>query len=710
MQMHVSECGAACLASILASFGRWVPLNELRKKCGVNRDGSTAASIARAARGYGLEVTAKSVLAEHLSNMALPQVLFWEWNHFLILEGFEGKWVYLNDPAMGRRKVTMAEFKKRFSGIAMHFSPRPEFQRGGVPPGMLRRIPQWFRDSGGSLVYIFLCALMMSLLLLALPVMLGFFVDRVLPGTNPWGLLSAGCLAVAATMVFALSWLKQQCTKRLSIRMSIVTGNRCVSKLLKLPIEFFNYRLVGDLTERVLSIDVIAKAMQNHLVGLAVEVVMCVTFFVCMLIYDLDLALIVLALAVLNVVVVRVFEGMRTEQNYMMRREQNMLIGLGMLMMQQVNNLRMTASVDGFFSRWSGQQARELAARQRVVEFVNISAAVPGVFVIVAYALVLSVGATQVVAETMTLGTLVAFFILTGMFLAPIERVAEFSDSWQTLAIGLQRLEDIMESEEDARFARRKPDSGSTVTLNGRLKLSGHVELCGVTFGYDRGRPPLIKDFDLVIKPGQRVAVIGSSGSGKSTLAALVSGIIEPWSGEILLDGIPRDDVPDEVIVRSLSVVEQTPFLFSANVRDNITLWNTAVPDSVLVAATRDACIHDRILDREHGYSALVDEDGGNFSGGECQRLEIARALVSNPTVLVLDEATSSLDASTEKFVDDAVRRRGISCLVVANRLSTIRDCDEIVVLEKGVVVQRGTHEQLIAEKDKLYRRLIKSD
>ena len=273
----------------------------------------------------------------------------------------------------------------------------------------------------------------------------------------------------------------------------------------------------------------------------------------------------------------------------------------------------------------------------------------------------------------------------------------------------MQRLEDISKTDEDPVFSRRNPESESIPTFNGRLQLAGQLELRNLTFGFNKSRPPLIKDFNLVIKPGQRVAVVGPSGSGKSTLARLVSGVYPPWSGEILFDDHLRDQVPKEVLRQSISMVDQEIVLFSASLRDNITLWNPAVPDEVLFAATRDAQIHDEILLRTQGYSTLVEEGGANFSGGQQQRLEIARALVGNPTVLILDEATSALDAATEELVDEALRRRGVTCLIVAHRLSTVRDCDEIIVLDKGVTVQRGTHDELIADRAGVYYKLVRS-
>ncbi|MYD72329.1 MAG: ATP-binding cassette domain-containing protein, partial [Acidobacteria bacterium] len=390
-------------------------------------------------------------------------------------------------------------------------------------------------------------------------------------------------------------------------------------------------------------------------------------------------------------------------------REQGLLIGVGMQMLSHADNLRMTGSDDRFYSRWSGQQARELHARQLYSQLGHVNAALPGLISVLRSASILAVGASMVIAGDMTLGALVGFYILAELFLAPVGRFLEFVDKRQALETDLQRLEDVSRTAEDPVFSRRSSESESIPTFNGRLQLAGQLELRGVTFGFNKSRPPLIKDFNLVIKPGQRVAVVGPSGSGKSTLAHLVSGIYRPWSGDILLDEHPRDEIPDEVLRRSISMVDQEVVLSSASVRDNITMWNRAVPDEVIIAAARDACIHDDILLRPQGYSTLVQEGGSNFSGGQRQRLEIARALVGNPTVLVLDEATSALDAATEEYVDDALRRRGVTCLIVAHRLSTVRDCDEIIVLDKGVEVQRGTHDELIADEDGTYFKLVKS-
>ena len=709
LQMHVSECGAACLGSVLAYFGRWVPLTELRSRCGVSRDGSTAAGILRAARHYGVEGFGRPAKLHQLRRLSLPLILFWEFNHFLILEGFDRDRFFLNDPASGRRTLSAAEFSRGFTGVALEFRPGREFERTGARPGLRERLTPWLRGAGAPVALAVASGPILAVLALVTPAALAIFVDRVLGEHEPWTGALAAALAASAVLSYGVVRLKRRWLGNLAIRSSVIAGSRTVSRLLRLPAAYFSHRLVGDLTMRVQSIDRIASGLSHQLLGRLIELAMSAVFLGVLLAYDPPLALLVLGLALLNAAAVRLIARARRDRNHALRREQGLLFGVGTLGLHHADTLRMTAGDDRFFARWGGHQARELAARQRFSEFGHLGAALPGLFAVLGNAAVLTLGATRVMAGDWTLGGLVGLSIVAAMFLAPVGRFAEVADDRQALEADLQRLEDINETPEAAGTPRSRRESRAIATLDGRLRLAGRVELRDVTFGHSPGRPALLQNISLVIEPGQRVAVVGPSGSGKSTLARLVSGLHEPWSGEILFDGRPRGEIPEEVLSRSVSMVDQHIVLFSASVRENITLWNPAVPDGDVVRAARDAEIHDEILSRPLGYAAEVDEDGANFSGGQRQRLEIARALVGSPTVLVLDEATSALDAGTEARIDDALRRRGGSCLIVAHRLSTVRDCDQILVLKDGAEVQRGVHEDLMADEGGLYRRLIRA-
>ena len=709
LQMHASECGAACLGSILGYFGRWVPLTELREKCEVSRDGSSAASIVRASRHYGLECRGLSMPAGQLKNLPLPLILFWQFSHFVVLEGYDGGNFHLNDPSTGRRTLSAEEFNRGYSGIALRFERSPDFEPGGERKSLFEQLSALLAGTWTALTGVIACGLMLAVLSLIVPVSLHIFVDGVLENRAPWERLVAALLG-GGVLVYALSLLKHRFLKRLAVRISVSGCSRSVSRLLRLPVEFFEHRLAGDLIDRVSSVDRIARNLTDQFLVLLIDMAMSAVLLIAMLAYDVVLALIVLVLAVVHGTLAHFVNAFRAVRSQAMRREQGLLLGVGMQMLSHADNLRMTGSDDRFFARWSGQQARELRARQLYSVPVSVNTALPGLIAALRSAAILGVGGSMIISGEMTLGALVGFYILAEMFLAPVGRFLELADKRQALETDLQRVEDISKAAEDPVFDRRSPESESIPTFRGRLQLTGRLELRNVTFGFNKSRPPLIRDFNLVIEPGQRVAVVGPSGSGKSTLARLVLGLYQPWSGEILFDGHPRDEIPQEVLRRSVSMVAQENALFFASLRDNITLWNPAVPDEAIFAATRDACIHDEILLRPQGYAAHVEEGGANFSGGQRQRLEISRALVGNPTMLILDEATSALDARTEERVDDALRRRGVTCVIVAHRLSTVRDCDEIIVLENGGVVQRGTHDELIADEGGTYHKLVRSN
>ena len=714
LQLTETECGAVCLGIVLAHFGRWVSVEELRETCSVGRDGCSAADIFRAAQRYGLEARGWRRQPKHLRSMPLPMIVFWEFNHFVVLEGFRGDRFLINDPGSGHRTVSAEEFDRAFTGVTLTFQPKPEFRPGGVRPGLLHRILPWLRDVKEPLAFAMCCGLLLTLPSLAMPFLLGLFVDFVLSGREPsWSGALTGSLVGAAALLYLLTWLRERCLRLLSVRLAIDHGARFMERLFRLPMGFFTHRLSGDLTSRIQLLDMVSNVAAHHLAGISIEIVTSMAFLGLMLAYDPLLCAVVVGLGVLSAVVMRVLARVRVDENRRLRREQGMLYGIGMFGAGKIDALQASAAEDDFFSRWTGYQARELSARQRFTELGHLNAALPLLFLIVGNAAVLGIGGWRVMAGDLTVGMLTAFYMAAVNFLQPIGRFIQFADMFQMLEADLQRLDDVFDASEDRTFVPAAPsprgEEGRVSTLAGRLRLKGRVELRNVTFGYQKSRGPLIEDFNLTIEPGQRVAVVGPSGSGKSTLSALVAGLQQPWSGEVLIDRHPRSAIPREVLTSSVSLVDQHIFLFGGTVRENLTMWIPEAPDQTLVAAAQDAAIHSEIISRPLGYDAPVEEGGRNFSGGQRQRLEIARALVNNPSVLILDEATCSLDTITEVRIDDALRRRGCTCLIVAHRLSTIRDCDLIVVLDHGREVQRGAHEELIRDTDGLYRQLVES-
>lgn len=708
MQLEAADCGAACLGSILAHFGCWVTLEDLRDACAVGRDGSTLEDIALAAREYGLNATGRSVRIEKLANMPMPMILYWGFNHFLVLEGIGNGRFYLNDPAEGHRIVDRSVFNRHYTGVVLELSPGAEFQLSGTRPSVLRRLWPWLKDYGSILFRTVVYGLLLALVSLALPVLLAIFVDRVLENlqTDWSGTLVAAMLAVSV-LTCLLTWLQLRTIRELAVRLSIEQSDRYLDSLLRLPMKFFAHRLVGDLTFRIRLIDWIAEVGVGQLVRLAVELVMSVTFLLAMLIYDFQLALAVVGLGIACIVSMQVLTRRRRDRSHQLRREQGILVGLTAGGLASAETLQATAREADFFSRWSGRQARELAARQDFVELGHVASALPLLFQILAAAVVFGFGGMQMISGALTVGELMGFYVLAGNFLRPVGQLAQFSDILGTLDAELARIDDVLRAPRDASSV----DSDATpqqgiATLDGRLCLVGRLEMRGVTFGFQRNRTPLIKDFDLTVEPGQRVALVGPSGSGKSTLALLAAGLYQPWSGEILFDGRPLSEIPREVFGKSVSMVAQHPVMFATTIRNNLTMWDLTIPDRFVTAAARDALIHEEIIGRSAGYESMVEEGGLNFSGGQRLRLEIARALVRNPSLIVLDEATSALDPMTELEIDDRIRRRGCSCLIVAHRLSTIRDADRIVVIDQGCVVESGTHDQLYGV-DSVYRRLI---
>ena len=704
LQMETTECAAACLGMILAYHGRWVSLEKLRVACGVSRDGANAASMLQAAREFGLVAKGFRCPRQELHDIPFPMVLFWEHNHFVVLEGIRGRRFYVNDPGHGPRRLTLAEFEESYAGICFGFGKGPEFRRSGSRPSILRALRARFGHARAALAFAALATLTLLVPGLAVPTMIKVFVDEVLIGRNgDWvNALLAG-LALAAVIQAALLWLQRAFLARMEAKLSIVMTSGFFWHLVALPMPFFSQRYAGDLVSRVASNDRIARLLSDELAVNAINTLAMGFYAAVMLSYDVPLTIVTLAIVAVNVVVLRLASRARDDANRRLLKEQGRLAGVSVAGIQMIETLKANGTEGDFFARWSGMHANALDAQQRLATVTMLANAAPPLLFVLGVIAVLGVGGVRVLDGTLTIGGLVAFQSLAQSFAAPVNGLVRFGAHLQTIRGDIARLDDVLQYAPDER-ARRALDAGEAD--DGAPAPRGAVELHGVTFGYKVKEPPLVEDFTLSIRPGQRVALVGGSGSGKSTVARLICGLLAPWSGSVRIDGLDIANMPPSHFAEIVSHVEQEFVLFEGSVRDNVALWEPSVSERDVVQALRDAAIHDVIAERPGKYDTAVEEGGRNFSGGQRQRLEIARALARNPAVLVLDEATAALDPVTELEIDDGLRRRGCTCVIVAHRLSTIRDADEIIVLDGGRIVQRGNHATLMANEG-LYRTLV---
>lgn len=693
MQMEALECGAASLAMVLAYHGKWLPLEQVRVDCGVSRDGASAKNLLRAARLYGLQAKGYRVEPKDLIEAKFPCIIHWNFNHFVVLNGFKKDKAVINDPASGTVEVDLEEFNKSFTGIVLKFEKTENFQAGGKPESIVAFLKGRVKNSMKSFYFIMLTGVVSAFIGIITPIFLRIFMDQIITGKHPeW--LPSFITIMSFTLIVQLFigsiqgiyWLKIQG------KLAIEANANFMWHILRLPIEFFSQRFAGDIANRQNSNELIAQTLIEKLAPILMNCVLLIVYLVIMMNYSVVLSLVGIVSVIINVYTLQRISKMRLDMSRVLQRDYGKLLSVTVSGFHMIESIKASGAENGFFEKWAGYFAKQSNSQIEFNKATQTYGVIPQLLQQIANTLVLMLGVYLVLSGDLTIGMLIAFQGFLAAFLLPVNELAAVGQSFIEMRSSMERVQDVLKYKTDSLISK-VPIDFEADKLN---KLSGNIEIKDLSFGYSKLNDPLIDKFSLNLKKGESVAFVGGSGSGKSTLAKIIAGLYEAWDGEVLFDYKKKQEIPHEIFTSSLSVVDQDITLFEDTIFQNITMWDESIDKSIVVNACKDAQIHEDIMRRPGGYEHMIREGGKNFSGGQKQRLEIARALVMNPSVLILDEATSALDTLTEFKLMEAIKRRNITLIIVAHRLSTIRDCNEIIVLDKGKVSERGTHDSLI--------------
>lgn len=701
MQIEATECGAASLAMVLAYYNLWLPLEKLRLECGINRDGSKASNIMKAARRLNCDAKGYRILADSLPTKTFPLIIHWEFNHFVVLEGIKDGFAYLNDPALGKRKVIWEDFKTSYTGIALEIRPGANFKPEGQPYNIFKVVSKKLLNDKPAMIFAILIGFTMIFPGLVSPVFNQIFIDEILSGKQKdWMFNFMLAMTLTVLLLGVTTALRAYILTQWQRKLTLADSSSFFWHILRLPMQFFQQRFAAEIAGRVAFNESVANVLSNSVATALLDLLTAIFYLLLLFQYSPILTLIGVSFSTVELYVIFLLRRNLTDLNMRIQQDSGKEYGTLVNGIMMIESVKATGTESDLFAKWAGLHSKVLIASQKVQLYSLTSTVLPVFLMSLNTALILTVGGFSIMDGLMTTGIFMAFQSLFNNFHTPIERLAGLATTLQSTEMQMRRLDDVRAYPIDK---LNYPEE--TVEKDFR-RLTGKIELKNISFGYSPLEPPLLENFNLTVEPGRWVAIVGFSGSGKSTLSKIVTGLYEEWSGEVLFDDVNRKNIPRNVITGSIASVDQDIFQISGSIRENISLFDSTINKQDIMAAAIDACIHDDIMKLEGGYEYMVSEGGMNFSGGQRQRFEIARALAVNPSILVLDEATSALDPITEQTVLQNIRRRGCSCFIVAHRLSTIRDCDEIIVLDHGKVVERGTHNEMMAH-DGAYRRLI---
>lgn len=697
-QMEAVECGAASFAMICSYWGKYVPLEQMRIETGVSRDGCSAGNIMRAAKRFGMECRAYRKEPESLRDLPMPCIIHWNFNHFVVFEGFKGKHAYINDPAFGRRKIELSELDECFTGVVLTFKPTEKFEKHKKENKIIPLIKERLRGSGKVIGQLIIVGILLILPGLIVPALSQVFIDRVL-GSSGVSWFTQFIVFFVATLLFSLilSLYRSHVLLRLQNRLVLLSSRGFLNHLFRLPVSFFSQRYTGDLIGRIENNDNLNEFLTSELAETVLNIIVAVFYLVLLVAYSPLLTLIGCVGIVVNVVIIKFSSDYFSNMTLKLQQDKGKLSGVVCSGLSVTSTLKASGAESAYSSRVLGYEAKAFVQEQKISKLQTIVSAIPNAIDQILVVMLLVVGSMFIVQGDMTMGMVTAFISLFGSFADPVNDLVGFAQRIQTLKADIERVDDIMRYPQDSSYANDDEKNRSN------KKISGAVEFKDVTFGYSTLAAPLIENFSFSVAPGGTVALVGSSGCGKSTVSKIASGLYAPWDGELLLDGMPSSSIDAQARHASIATVSQHVSVFSGTIRDNLTLWNPAVLESDMIKAAKDACIHETITQKPGAYDYQLAEGGANLSGGQRQRLEIARALATNPTILILDEATSALDPITEKEIVENIKRRGCTCIVVAHRLSAVRNSDEILVMDRGSIIERGTHEELVGLRGRYY-------
>ncbi|MFA6302545.1 MAG: NHLP family bacteriocin export ABC transporter peptidase/permease/ATPase subunit [Legionella sp.] len=705
LQMEALECGAAALAIILAYYKRYVSLEELRHQCGVSRDGSKAINMLKAARSYGLKAQGAQTDMDGLSELTYPFIAFWEFNHFIVVEGYNDRFIYINDPATGLRAITYDEFSRGFTGVVLLFEPTEEFKPGGEKDSLWSGLKPKLAGIKKAFLFILIASLSLTLPDLFLAGFSKIFIDDILINhVSGWLIPLLWGMLLTAIMRGLLSWIKESHLLRLELKVIMSTSAQFFWHIMRLPMSFFNQRFTGDVCSRLSANNRITSLISSELSESIVGIINMAIYAIFMLLFDWVLTFIGIFIAALNGMVFLFISNHIANNTKTLLQEQGKLTGMEMLGIEGIETLKASGVEDDYFQRWAGYHAKTINSQQKIQLYSSIISIILPLLTGVSAALILGVGGIRIINGHLTIGGLVAFQTLLMSFSAPLTTLLGLGTQLQTIRGDLSRLNDVLRNKIDPQLERQELEPNNALLKD--EKLAGTITLNSVSFGYSPLEAPLFADISLKLDAGKSLAIVGSSGCGKSTLAKIICGLYTPWTGSVLLDNRAYKDIPREIISNSLAFVDQDIFLFEGSIRTNLTLWDSSISRENLQKAISDADLNELLTSRAHGLGSTIMNEGVNFSGGQRQQMEIARSLTKNPNLLILDEATAALDAITESKIIKNIKRRGCSLIMVAHRLSTIRQCDEIIVLEQGAIVQQGSHEYL-SQVDGVYKRLL---